>query len=200
MGGEIWLDDSYDSGVPGHPGSRFIVNLKQKPIQFDPDSNSCLHVADSPERYVSNRSMDDSTPLSSLELPEKLSVLFIDDDPILRKLFIRTVQKVAPGWWIQEASSGEAALRLLEMENFDVIFCDMYMASVEKSLLGSETVEMMRRNGVTSRICGLSANDKENEFLAAGADCFLFKPFPCERHALEKELFRILNLPQHPEE
>jgi hypothetical protein len=34
MGGEIGLDDSYDSGVPGHPGSRFVVSLKRKPIEF----------------------------------------------------------------------------------------------------------------------------------------------------------------------
>jgi DNA-binding response OmpR family regulator len=68
----------------------------------------------------------------------------------------------------------------------------MYMASVEKQMLGTETVEALRRKGVTCRICGLSANEKEAEFLQAGADAFTYKPFPCEPHALRLELLRIL--------
>jgi hypothetical protein len=47
---------------------------------------------------------------------------------------------------------------------------------------------------VSSRICGLSANDKEDEFLRAGADAFCIKPFPCEQDAMTAELSRILRL------
>lgn len=72
------------------------------------------------------------------------------------------------------------------------------MASVEKQMLGSETVVEMRNLGIKDTvICGLSANDKEIEFLAAGADCFLLKPFPCARDPLKQELLRILNSPSH---
>jgi DNA-binding response OmpR family regulator len=73
----------------------------------------------------------------------------------------------------------------------------MYMASVEKQMLGTEAVQALRAKGVTSLICGLSANDKEDDFLAAGADAFTFKPFPCEKVALSKELLRILNQDHH---
>jgi len=66
------------------------------------------------------------------------------------------------------------------------------MASVEKSMLGTEAVDALRAKGVTCRICGLSANDKEKEFLEAGANAFTFKPFPCEPRALTQELCRIL--------
>ena len=66
------------------------------------------------------------------------------------------------------------------------------MASVQKQLLGTETVFELRNRGVTCRICGLSANDKETEFLEAGADVFTFKPFPCEKGALRRELVRVL--------
>jgi hypothetical protein len=52
----------------------------------------------------------------------------------------------------------------------------------------------LRSKGVTCRICGLSANDKEREFLQAGADVFCIKPFPCEAKAMRKELRRILLL------
>jgi len=68
------------------------------------------------------------------------------------------------------------------------------MASVEKTMLGHQTVLELRRRGVGSRtrICGLSANDVEEKFIEAGADCFLFKPFPCEKDAMVEELQGIL--------
>ena len=66
------------------------------------------------------------------------------------------------------------------------------MASVEKQMLGTETVRAMRAQGVTSKICGLSANNLEEEFLSAGADSFLLKPFPCEKDELRAELLRVL--------
>jgi len=59
-------------------------------------------------------------------------------------------------------------------------------------MLGTETVEVLRQKGIKSRVCGLSANDKEKEFLEAGADCFTLKPFPCEARALNQELCRVL--------
>ena len=66
------------------------------------------------------------------------------------------------------------------------------MASVEKQLLGTETVRALRARGVDSIICGLSANDMEQQFVEAGANGFLFKPFPCETETLSAELVRIL--------
>ena len=66
------------------------------------------------------------------------------------------------------------------------------MASIEKQLLGTETVRALRSRGVESLICGLSANDLEQQFKDAGADHFHFKPFPCEKEALTTELIRIL--------
>ena len=111
---------------------------------------------------------------------------------MLRKLFSRSVKSVCPEWEIRQAANGETALRLTEDEHFDVIFIDMYMASVEKQLLGTETVSHLRNNGVTSRICGLSANDKEQDFYDAGADSFMFKPFPCDKYAMTQTLCRVL--------
>jgi DNA-binding response OmpR family regulator len=63
---------------------------------------------------------------------------------------------------------------------------------LRSQLLGTETVQALRARGVTSRICGLSANDKGAEFLAAGADAFCIKPFPCGEKAMKKELCRVL--------
>lgn len=66
------------------------------------------------------------------------------------------------------------------------------MASIEKQLLGSETVALLRSQGIQCRICGLSANDVEKQFLQSGADTFTFKPFPCKAGELTNELLRIL--------
>jgi hypothetical protein len=52
------------------------------------------------------------------------------------------------------------------------------MANVQKQLIGTKTVRALWAQGVTAKICGLSANDVEDSFREAGANSFLFKPFP----------------------
>ena len=188
MDGQIYLDMDYDSGIPGRPGSRFVVELKAPSEDFMKEMDPLLksHL-DTDKNHGVNLE-----ECYAHELPEVISVLFVDDDPILRKLFARQVRTVAPNWKIREASNGETALQLVEETTFDLIFMDMYMASVQKQLLGTETVAELRHKGVSCRICGLSANDKENDFLKAGADVFSFKPFACEKGALVQELLRVL--------
>jgi len=148
------------------------------------------------------------------DLPKNLSVLFVDDDMILRKLFSRTLKKINPSWTFQEASSGETAIELITSQvegrkefevsdgdgdsdsnkGFNLIFMDQYMASVQKQLLGTETVRAIRAKGFHEPIiCGLSANDVEDAFHHAGSDAFMFKPFPCKQEELKKELLRIIN-------
>ena len=215
MGGEITLDPTYDSGVPGYPGARFVIDLQSSPIgshMFSPtedglridenvdkggdediDGDNEYKQVERNERIGTSHGTDENISSVALpELPKHLKVLFVDDDRILRKLFSRTMKTVAPEWTIREAANGETAILVAEEEDFDLIFCDMYMASVEKQLLGTETVAELRANGITSRICGLSANDKEIEFLEAGSDAFLFKPIPCDKKALTRMLQRVL--------
>ena len=194
LGGDLRLDPEYDSGFEGNPGTRFVVSLRTEAIEHDDRAakeeagNESVENGEISERAV----LLDESPGGSL--PEQLNVLFVDDDPILRKLFSRTIRTVAPGWNIREAANGETALRLTETHHFDLIFMDMYLASVEKQMLGTETVKALRAKGVDCRICGLSANDKEAEFLEAGANVFVFKPIPCDAIALTQELQRILYL------
>jgi hypothetical protein len=75
-----------------------------------------------------------------------------------------------------------------------------YRASVEKQLLGTETVLKMRAKGVDSLICGLSANDVEDQFLNAGGNYFMYKPFPCKKDALQDELLNMLALKNDKEQ
>lgn len=199
--GAIWHDDSYDSGVAGCPGARFVVRLQTPVVQsteaLAPSSNI------ETERVETSCSSGETT---SHSLPRRLSVLFVDDDSVLRKLFIRSLKRVCPDWNVTGASSGEAALQLVvgDVEGgdggpegrratsyYDLIFVDHYMASTEPRLLGTETIVALRSRGVDCTICGLSANDMEREFVEAGADKFMLKPLPFERHALETQLLRI---------
>ena len=62
------------------------------------------------------------------------------------------------------------------------------MASTEPRLLGTETIAALRNMGVGCTLVGLSANDLESDFKAAGADYFLLKPLPFEKNALERAL------------
>lgn len=191
MGGEIFLNKNYDSGIPGNPGTSIIINLKRPPVSGE-DLGSGLDVSSEEGKPIlaSNSTADD---LEKKELPEHLHVLFVDDDAILRKLFARSVRRVAPNWTMKEASNGESALQLVdEGHDFDIIFVDQYMASIDKQLLGTETILEMRAHGVTCRLFGLSANDLETEFIASGADGFVIKPFPTETDALKSELLRAV--------
>ena len=126
------------------------------------------------------------------KFPDSLSVLFVDDDTVLRKMFVRALRRAEPNWNVSEAASGETALHLVKSENFDLIFMDQYMASIEKQLLGTDTVRALRANGVTSTICGRSANDKAQEFLDAGANTFMSKPFPCGKEGMRAAILRVL--------
>lgn len=190
MGGEIYLDDHYFSGIEGHPGTRFVVDMQASSVEPPSAPNLFADSKSNGARSTKALAQDDTE--LPLELPVSLKILFTDDDGVLRKLFKRSIKRVAPEWTVREASNGETALALTDKEEFDIIFVDMYMASVEKQLLGTETVAALRNKGVTSRLCGLSANDKEDEYYQAGADAFMFKPFPCETYELTQALCKIL--------
>ena len=45
-------------------------------------------------------------------------------DLVLRKMFSRVLKMAAPTWSIKEASNGETALKVVDTQQFDVIFID----------------------------------------------------------------------------
>jgi CheY-like chemotaxis protein len=194
MAGRIWLDEHYDSGIPGCPGTSFVIQTNQEPIEETSTDQESLEVNRMDSRVPQEESEPvGQTPEMQVDLPEEFSVLFVDDDNVLRKLFARAVKKVAPSWHIAEAVSGEVAIQLARTNHFDLILCDQYMtSSVHKSLLGTETARELRAQGYRNRICGLSANDLEEAFLKAGADCFLIKPFPCKADEIRLALAKLV--------
>jgi CheY-like chemotaxis protein len=216
MGGTIDLDDGFDSGVPGRPGARFVIDLHTEPLE--------MHHKDHSD-FTAHKASASDVLWDAPTLPSRLKVLFVDDDLVLRKLFARSINRVAPNWDVSEAANGETALRLVEDSGddpFDLLFgksmfadlrvkprytyshshtwllsyartVDQYMASIQKQLLGTETVRALRNQGFKGIVCGLSANSMEEAFLSAGANAFMFKPFPCEAQPLTQELSRIIH-------
>jgi Response regulator receiver domain len=142
LGGELILDTAYDSLVPGCPGTRFIVKLNQRPVPpKDASSSTDLESDDSVSHadpdvggIACTRVPSAETRVAAPRLPDHCSVLFVDDDPVLRKLFVRKLKTVAPDWAVREAANGETALLLVEQHSFDLIFVDQYMASVERQV------------------------------------------------------------------
>jgi len=188
MGATLSLDNDFRSGIEGCPGTRFVLTLNQQPLSLENGNG----VGEMTNAHASIRDLMHERDGFRKELPLNISVLFVDDDAMLRKMFSRVLQSVAPSWSIRECANGETALRIVDEEKFDLIFVDQYMASVEKQLLGTETVHAMRAKGVESIICGLSANDVEDQFSNAGGDYFMYKPFPCKKDALKDELLQML--------
>lgn len=209
MKGDLYLDDTYDSGVEGCPGACFVVDLKTTVVELELELDVEKALGPGCKTIASRKKTEDGStegseitdvPGSTIggpapsELPDGLSVLFVDDDVMLRKLFMRAVKRVAPPTWeIQDVSSGEMALKKCETQQFSIIFLDQYMASVDKQLLGTETAQAMRAKGVESIICGLSANDLRDAFINSGADDFILKPMPCKTDDLRQLLLKMLS-------
>ena len=136
---ELYLDDKFESGVPNWPGTRFVLQLSQTPmgVENQVDGSMQFSIRDPSLRDIHSKNVKDASRSERLvysiresyreDLPEDLSVLFVDDDSILRRMFSRLLNNAAPTWTIHEASNGETALRILDDQSFDIIFVDQYM-------------------------------------------------------------------------
>jgi len=84
MGADLWLDDNYDSGIADCPGSRFTLRLNRSPIEVEKDAQASATDLDATD------GIDEP-----LFVPDNLSVLFVDDDSVLRRMFSRALQRVS---------------------------------------------------------------------------------------------------------
>ena len=137
MGAHVRLDDSFHSGIEGCPGTLFVINLNQSPISVDHDTDEGRKKKDqAPLLNGTQSTIAAPTEQSQDPLPQHLHVLFVDDDMILRRMFIRALKRTCPSWHIDEASNGETSLRLIETKRYDLIFMDQYVSVLWQSSLG----------------------------------------------------------------
>jgi len=195
MGGTIALDTTYDSGVVNCPGARFVITLPCEKLDMASMSGStgsaCSMSRKSEQRFE--------------VLPwVRGTCLLVDDEALVRKVMHRRLTRIFPSLAIQEASSGEVALELVDADmsassppTINLVFIDQYMPGSQHPLNGEETIRSLRSNGFNQTLIGCSANNVANLHKQAGADGFIRKPFGTDTE-LANAVIRAMRSPVDP--
>ncbi len=106
---------------------------------------------------------------------EGRSILVVDDEPAIRLLVARALQR--SGLMVEEADNAAAAMRFVEKSCFDVILLDLGLPDRD----GLELIPLL--SGAGSAVIILTAREAIAEKVAAldlGADDYVTKPFDTE--------------------
>jgi two-component system KDP operon response regulator KdpE len=106
--------------------------------------------------------------------PSQGRVLIVDDEVAIRRAVHNTLQGMR--FQVEEASSGEAALRLVRESQFDVVLLDINMPGIG----GIKACHEIRKSVPRLAILMLTVRDSEEDKVAAldaGADDYITKPF-----------------------
>ncbi len=99
------------------------------------------------------------------------NILVIEDTTPVRELLCQLLE--TSGFNVRGCDDGAAALEAAAEGDFHVIITDFNMPNMN----GVDATKRLRTRFPASVIIGVSSADKKEEFLAAGADDFLFKPY-----------------------
>lgn len=106
------------------------------------------------------------------------SILVADDDPMVRRVLVRVVERVAPNTPIVQATNGAEALAALPQHTWLAIITDYTMPEAS----GLDVVLAARAQDATVPIIVVSARaEVRGDVLAAGARWFLAKPFTLDQ-------------------
>lgn len=124
----------------------------------------------------------------------KRRVLVVDDDPAVRRLYVRWLTAV--DFEVVEADGGQAALESFSDDpaGFDLVILDMIMPDMS----GFHTFELLRERAPDVRVLlcsGYKVSRQAQIILDAGAAGFLQKPFG--RESLLGEVRRVLSASPH---
>jgi len=164
MGSEIHIASEYEKG------SEFSFDLSQKIINPEPVGVFIQDIDDSEE----------SIGKESFFAAPGAKVLVVDDVEMNRKVFKVLIKRTQ--MQICEAASGAECLKILQEQNFDIIFMDHMMPEMD----GIETKHEINKRGLAAGvpIIMLTANailsDRE-KYLEEGFDDFLSKPILFEK-------------------
>ncbi|MCL4537954.1 MAG: response regulator [Nitrospirae bacterium] len=101
----------------------------------------------------------------------KKNILVVDDDRMVRKLLSDALS--LHRFSVYAVEGGKSALDLLKKMDFDIVITDYSMPDID----GIELAKTIRSQYPRSLIIGISADCDERDFMDAGADAFLHKPF-----------------------
>ncbi len=154
MGGEIGVNSK-----KGH-GSTFWMQLIFEPGQAE---NLAAGLAMLP---------------SGARVQQPLKVLLVEDNPVISEIAEAFLQR--DGHFVALAGDGEKALTRLAKDDFDVILMDISLPGIS----GQETTRLIRAQKDAHKknlpIIAMSAHvfrEEINDYLAAGMNAFLGKPF-----------------------
>jgi len=102
--------------------------------------------------------------------------LIVDDNRTIRRIIRRVLDRSVFRLVIEEAASGERALKNFAETNYDLVFLDYYMPGLN----GQETLEQLRVRSTDAKVIMISAERDEDhvrEAMEKGASDFLHKPF-----------------------
>ena len=105
------------------------------------------------------------------------SILIVDDDPLIRRLIVTTLEDVA-AFELAEAGDGQEALETALAKPPEIVFLDIDMPRLN----GIETCRRLRSEPSTAdativMLTAVSDDSVERRAAEAGADLFLTKPF-----------------------
>jgi CheY-like chemotaxis protein len=103
------------------------------------------------------------------------TILCIDDEESIRRLFQVALERA--GYRVLTAESGQDGLRLLEHQEVDLIFVDIFMPEMD----GLELIPLLRKSRCASKIIAITGGSDRSNYLDMakhlGADDTLMKPF-----------------------
>ncbi len=105
-------------------------------------------------------------------------ILLIDDEPAIRKALREILEYES--FEVAEAEDGPTALKMVDKETFDLIFCDIKMPRMD----GLEVLEKLKQKGVTAPvvlITGHGTVETAVDALKKGAYDFIQKPLDLNR-------------------
>ena len=150
-----------------------------------PDSRAFLW---KPPRNIANPCTCWNPVIDYVRCCMALHVLIADDSLSMRLLLHRVL--ASRGHQIYEAIDGDQALQLLHAHHPDIAILDVIMPGLD----GLEVCRTARADPAFAslKVIVISANATVDDALAAGADCFLVKPFlPSRLLALIDELTAV---------
>lgn len=102
---------------------------------------------------------------------EQKRILIVDDSMAVSGTLGDVLE--AEGYSVTRCGEAVAALSLVKQGCFDIVITDHVMPGMK----GVEMTRRLRSTCPRSFIIGISAGHKEKEFIDAGADAYLNKPF-----------------------
>lgn len=128
-------------------------------------------------------------------MTDKLSVMLIDDEPIVGKRLKPALEK--SGYEVEIYETGAAALKRIEEKSFDIVVTDVRMDEVDgMDILASVTEKAPRTKVII--ITGYATIELAREALAKGAFDFIAKPFKPDdlRETIQKAVSALRQEPK----